>query len=68
MSQAKVKKAPKSQPQTEAPQETKPKKDLVDEIDDMLKEIDDVLEEVAGGESSEYAQEFVRNYVQKGGE
>jgi prokaryotic ubiquitin-like protein Pup len=31
-----------------------------DDIDDLLDEIDDVLEE--------NAEEFVRNYVQKGGE
>jgi len=35
-------------------------KDAVEEIDDLLDEIDSVLEE--------NAEEFVRNYVQKGGE
>lgn len=33
---------------------------VTDEIDDLLEEIDSVLEE--------NAEEFVRNYVQKGGE
>jgi len=70
MSQA-VKKVARTKQQTEAPQKTtpgKPKQELVDEIDAMLEEIDQVLEDVAGGESSEYAQEFVRNYIQKGGQ
>ncbi|MFW6010140.1 MAG: ubiquitin-like protein Pup [Actinomycetota bacterium] len=35
-------------------------KDLLDDVDDLLDEIDDVLEE--------NAEEFVRGYVQKGGE
>jgi ubiquitin-like protein Pup len=35
-------------------------RELVDELDDLLDEIDTVLEE--------NAEEFVRNYVQKGGE
>ena len=35
-------------------------RDVVDDVDDLLDEIDDVLEE--------NAEEFVRNYVQKGGE
>lgn len=35
-------------------------KSVTDEIDDLLEEIDSVLEE--------NAEEFVRNYVQKGGE
>jgi ubiquitin-like protein Pup len=34
--------------------------DLVDAIDDILDQIDEVLEE--------NAEEFVKNYVQKGGE
>jgi len=67
MSQAQVKKVARKQ-QTEAPAETKPSKELVEEIDDMLKEIDAVLEEVAGGETSKQAEEFVRQYVQKGGQ
>jgi ubiquitin-like protein Pup len=70
MTQAVRKAARTSQP-TEAPEKTKPGKPsrkLVDEIDAMLDEIDTVLEEVAGGETSEYAEEFVKNYVQKGGQ
>jgi ubiquitin-like protein Pup len=72
MSQA-VKKVARTKQQTEAavktkPKETKPGKELVDEIDQMLEEIDEVLDEVAGGNSSEYAQDFVKSYVQKGGE
>lgn len=35
-------------------------KDLLDDVDDLLDEIDDVLEE--------NAEEFVKNYVQKGGQ
>ena len=35
-------------------------KDLLDDVDELLDEIDDVLEE--------NAEEFVRGYVQKGGE
>lgn len=34
--------------------------DLIEELDSILDEIDDVLEE--------NAEEFVKNYVQKGGE
>ena len=34
--------------------------DVVDDVDDLLDEIDDVLEE--------NAEEFVKNYVQKGGQ
>ena len=34
--------------------------DLLEDVDDLLDEIDDVLEE--------NAEEFVKNYVQKGGE
>ena len=34
--------------------------EVVDDVDDLLDEIDDVLEE--------NAEEFVRNYVQKGGQ
>lgn len=67
-----VKHVARTKQQTEAPatkpKETKPSRELVDEIDQMLDEIDAVLEEVAGGETSEYAQEFVKSYVQKGGE
>lgn len=35
-------------------------KDLLDDVDELLDEIDDVLEE--------NAEEFIKNYVQKGGE
>lgn len=49
---------------TEAPVEEIPKTDdkqeLKDEIDDLLDEIDGLLEE--------NAEEFVKNYVQKGGQ
>ena len=37
-----------------------PARDLLDGVDDLLDEIDEVLEE--------NAEEFVRGYVQKGGE
>jgi ubiquitin-like protein Pup len=41
--------------------ETEPvAKDLLDDVDELLDEIDDVLEE--------NAEEFVRGYVQKGGQ
>ena len=43
-----------------APQSTERGERLKAEIDDLLDEIDEVLEE--------NAEEFVRNYVQKGGE
>jgi prokaryotic ubiquitin-like protein Pup len=35
-------------------------RDVVDDVDELLEEIDDVLEE--------NAEEFVRSYVQKGGQ
>jgi len=44
----------------EAPQSTERGEKLKAEIDDLLDEIDEVLED--------NAEEFVRNYVQKGGE
>ena len=48
----------------EAPQatgeEAAESREVVDDVDDLLDEIDDVLEE--------NAEEFVRNYVQKGGQ
>ena len=44
----------------EAPASTERGEKLKAEIDDLLDEIDEVLEE--------NAEEFVRNYVQKGGE
>lgn len=39
---------------------TEETKDLLDDVDELLDEIDDVLEE--------NAEEFVRGYVQKGGQ
>ncbi|MCH7669325.1 MAG: ubiquitin-like protein Pup [Acidobacteria bacterium] len=48
---------------TEAQEDTQPAstgQDVTDQIDDLLEEIDSVLEE--------NAEEFVKNYVQKGGE
>jgi ubiquitin-like protein Pup len=47
-------------PETEAPVTTERRDRLKAEIDDLLDEIDEVLEN--------NAEEFVRNYVQKGGE
>ncbi|HLX77915.1 MAG TPA: ubiquitin-like protein Pup, partial [Acidimicrobiales bacterium] len=44
----------------EAPQGSEKGERLKAEIDDLLDEIDDVLED--------NAEEFVRNYVQKGGQ
>jgi ubiquitin-like protein Pup len=46
--------------ETEAPATTERRDRLKAEIDDLLDEIDEVLEN--------NAEEFVRNYVQKGGE
>ncbi len=46
--------------QQEAPPSTERGQQLKAEIDDILDEIDEVLED--------NAEEFVRNYVQKGGE
>jgi prokaryotic ubiquitin-like protein Pup len=46
--------------ETEAPATSERGEKLKAEIDDLLDEIDDVLED--------NAEEFVRNYVQKGGE
>jgi prokaryotic ubiquitin-like protein Pup len=43
-----------------APPETKKGEEIKAELDDLLDEIDEVLEE--------NAEEFVRSYVQKGGE
>jgi prokaryotic ubiquitin-like protein Pup len=45
------------QPRAEAAEDTK---DLLDDVDELLDEIDEVLEE--------NAEEFVRGYVQKGGQ
>lgn len=50
----------KSETKTEEVQAKKAGEDLKSEIDDLLDEIDAVLEE--------NAEEFVRNYVQKGGQ
>jgi prokaryotic ubiquitin-like protein Pup len=44
-------------PQAESAEDTK---ELLDDVDELLDEIDDVLEE--------NAEEFVRSYVQKGGQ
>lgn len=60
MSQAKVRKVAHPQATTEAQPETKPSKELVEDIDSILDEIDECLEK--------NAQDFVKNYVQKGGE
>lgn len=52
--------------QTEAPTESKPKdlkvkgEELKGDLDDLMNEIDNVLEK--------NAEEFVKNYVQRGGE
>jgi prokaryotic ubiquitin-like protein Pup len=48
---------PEEQPQTGSAEDSK---DLLEDVDELLDEIDDVLEE--------NAEEFVRGYVQKGGE
>ena len=45
------------EPQAESAEDTK---ELLDDVDELLDEIDDVLEE--------NAEEFVRSYVQKGGQ
>jgi ubiquitin-like protein Pup len=45
------------QPAAQTDEDTK---DLLDDVDELLDEIDDVLEE--------NAEEFVRGYVQKGGQ
>lgn len=61
MAQAKVKKVPTSKQQAKVETtEVKPSKELVEDIDEILDEIDAVLEE--------NAQDFVRAYVQKGGQ
>ena len=49
----------KAQPQDEAPEAARIDADLSD-VDELLDEIDSVLEE--------NAEEFVKNYVQKGGQ
>jgi ubiquitin-like protein Pup len=58
----KQKPAPKEREEVveEAPAETARGEKLKEDIDDLLDEIDSVLED--------NAEEFVRNYVQKGGE
>ncbi|MGD0320926.1 MAG: ubiquitin-like protein Pup [Acidimicrobiales bacterium] len=50
----------KAPEETEAPAASAQREKLTAELDDLLDEIDEVLEE--------NAEEFVRNYVQKGGE
>jgi len=52
--------APKEEVAEEAPAASGQGEKLKAELDDLLDEIDEVLEE--------NAEEFVRNYVQKGGE
>jgi ubiquitin-like protein Pup len=58
------KQARRTGPSEAAPQEPAPRQgvggELTERIDDLLDEIDSVLEE--------NAEEFVRNYVQKGGQ
>ena len=44
----------------QAPAVVEDKQELADELDDLLDEIDDVLEE--------NAEEFVRSYIQRGGQ
>jgi ubiquitin-like protein Pup len=51
---------PSSEPEAEAAQPPKQEKADTEDIDDLIDEIDAVLEE--------NAEEFVRSYVQKGGE
>jgi prokaryotic ubiquitin-like protein Pup len=66
MPERELKRRPAPQRETEevqevdAPQTSERGERLKAEIDDLLDEIDDVLED--------NAEEFVRNYVQKGGE
>jgi prokaryotic ubiquitin-like protein Pup len=58
-----VRKGGGSEQEPEEQVETSPaagSKDLLDDVDELLDEIDDVLEE--------NAEEFVRGYVQKGGQ
>ena len=52
--------SPSSVQKTEEAEDVKPNTDLVSELDDLLNEIDEVLES--------NAEEFVKNYVQKGGQ
>ena len=52
--------APAKADQTEAPTPTKSDTSLADDLDGILDEIDEVLET--------NAEEFVKSYVQKGGE
>jgi prokaryotic ubiquitin-like protein Pup len=48
------------EPEVEATETAPEARDVVDDVDELLEEIDDVLEE--------NAEEFVRSYVQKGGQ
>jgi prokaryotic ubiquitin-like protein Pup len=53
----------REEPEEQAATDTEAKADereLLDDVDELLDEIDDVLEE--------NAEEFVKNYVQKGGQ
>lgn len=52
--------SPSSIQKNEETEGAKPNSDLVSELDDLLNEIDEVLES--------NAEEFVKNYVQKGGQ
>lgn len=56
----KTKAAPAKQEETEEVEPTKADTKLKDELDDLLDEIDSVLEV--------NAEEFVKGYIQKGGE
>lgn len=56
----KTKQTTESKQEIEELPETDTKEELKDEMDDLLDEIDGLLEE--------NAQEFVSNYIQKGGE
>jgi len=60
MAQEQVRKSAKADEPVEEVEATEPNTKLADDVDSILDEIDDVLEE--------NAEEFVRQYVQKGGE
>jgi ubiquitin-like protein Pup len=57
---AAAREAPPVEVEEDAPQSTERAEKLKAELDDLLDEIDEVLED--------NAEEFVRNYVQKGGQ
>ena len=53
--------SPREEPEEQVEGEaTADERELLDDVDELLDEIDDVLEE--------NAEEFVKNYVQKGGQ